>query len=193
MREILYRGIPKSDSDRHFFANIWKDNCEGSFVYGSLIISKDRYYICVSALCQINCCINNGMTSMIEVIPETVGQYTGLTDKNGKKIFEGDILRGKHNWHNWNTSFGNDEKDFFEQKIRGAYGKHKSEEYAMFDKDRYFYFRNYAVEYFAKNGGYRVRNGGQFHALTQTYIYNRDLEVIGNIHDNPELLKGGEG
>ena len=154
MREILYRGIPKSDSDRHFFADIWKDNCEGSFVYGSLIIAKDRYYICVSALCAINSCINNGMTSMIEVIPETVGQYTGLTDKNGKKIFEGDVVAGAVYW----------------QEL-------------------------------PKNGVVAFRDGSfglvwyrgeieQFNPFTS--MCNITYEVIGNIHDNPELLKGGE-
>ena len=149
MREILYRGIPKSDIDRHFFADIWKDNCEGSFVYGSLIIDKGKYYICVSAMCKINCCINNGMTSMIEVIPETVGQYTGLTDKNGKKIFEGDIVKIYYT------------EPFCEIG------------YIKFDEDKARF-----VVLITGEGSYSIDN---------TF----ECVIIGNIHDNPELLKGG--
>ena len=162
MREILFRGIPKDDTTRHFFADIWKDNCKGSFVYGSLIIDKDRYYICVSALCTINICINNGMTSMIEVIPETVGQYTGLMDKSGKKIFEGDIV-----------------------KIT----------------DRNICFDTMAViEFGNPNGLYTW--GWQLKPLENKpfaieilhWVDMEDsgafIEVIGNVTDNPELLKG---
>lgn len=155
MREHLYRGIPKSDSDRYFFADIWKDNCEGSFVYGSLIISNDRYYICVSALCQINCCINNGMTSMIEVIPETVGQYTGLTDKNGKKIFEGDII------------------------IESDGGMDGIPREVLWD-EVWMQFESRLVR---KHWAYG-RNSGRLWLMR-----DRDIEIIGNIHDNPELLK----
>ena len=173
MREILFRGKPLGYIDN-------------AFIYGSLgVISTD--------LVAIYQCKEFAEDDITLVDIGTVGQYTGLTDKNGKKIFEGDILKGKHTWHNYNTRFGGDEKDFFEQKIRGAYGKHKSEEYAMFEKDRFFYFRNYVVEYYVPWGGYRAINGGQFYSLTQNFVYNRDAEIIGNIHDNPELLKGGEG
>ena len=89
----LYRGKPKTSEDYFFFSQNWKDNCEEGFVYGNLIVSKGKYYICVSAMCKLNCCINNGTVSMIEVFPETVGEFTSLTDRNNKKIFEGDIVK----------------------------------------------------------------------------------------------------
>lgn len=169
MREILFRGIPKDDTTRHFFADIWKDDCEGSFVYGSLIISKDRYYICVSALCQISSCINNGMTSMIEVIPETVGQFTGLT-ANGKKIYEGDFVKIEHS----DYAFDRMALEYRKEKGVIAYdnigsvglivGRYKDE--------------NFWSDFFNVLG------------LTDQ-IESWSFEVIGNIHDNPELLKGG--
>lgn len=79
---------------------MYKDNCKDGFIYGSLVISHGKYYICIMALCQINSLVDNGNTTMFEVIPETVGEYTNLTDKNGKKVFEGDIVTTKFNEQN---------------------------------------------------------------------------------------------
>lgn len=88
-----------------------------------------------------------------EVIPETVGQYTGLTDKNGVRIFEGDIV------HCVSKIDSADMVIIFEC---GQFRMILAEKYHEYQTNVGYY----DINCFAK-------------------------EVIGNIHDNPELL-GGE-
>lgn len=162
MREILFRGKPKNKADYEFLKKMYKDNCKDGFIYGSLVVSHGKYYICIMALCQINSLVNNGTTTMFEVIPETVGQSTGLTDKNGTRIFEGDVVT----YEDAVDNFGGDCNDVFLNC-----GRVEISEWDGID------FTNRET----------VEMADLYEYGSETTV---DCEIIGNIHDNPEMLEG---
>lgn len=125
MREILFRGKRK-------------DN--GKWVEGMLVRYNPELEVANMA---------DEFEILVPVNTKTVGQFTGLTDKNGTKIFEGDIVKGA-----WDTIFQ-----------------------VVYD-DCYL--------------GFRAKEEDGMHNCID--YYGLDLiEVIGNIYDNPELLKEREG
>lgn len=63
------------------------------FVYGSLVVCGERHYICTYAECSNRTTVNNAHATMVEVISETVQQETGMEDKRGDTIFEGDTIK----------------------------------------------------------------------------------------------------
>lgn len=129
MRTIKFRGKLKSN---------------GNWEYGDLL--HDNFDACYIYPIEVGDLYKNN-----EVIPETIGQFTGLYDCEGKEIFEGDILR-----------FGNSQSGVCEVK----WNEHIAAFCILF--------------YFKDEIGSRPLGGGV------------EFAIIGNIHDNPELLKSGE-
>ena len=134
MREILFRG-KRLDNEE--------------WVYG--------YYVHIGPVsCQRTYIIPEYASALYvnEVYPSTVGQYTGLNDKNGKRIFEGDIVDG-HCHSAWSHRL---------QRCDIAYGR----------------------------DGFEARNhidGVDSDYYTYRVLFSKDVVIIGNIHDNPELLE----
>ena len=121
MREVLFRG---------------KRTDNGEWVKGYLYITHIGAHEIGSYDAEINI-----ERFTFDVIPETVGQYTGLTDKNGKRIFEGDIV------------------DYISSDVIGN----------------------------PKTGTIIVEDMTDYD--TMIYLnHANELKLIGNIHDNPELL-----
>lgn len=128
-----------------------KDIEKKQWRYGSLIVYPN-------GACAIVEFDNDGNELSYDVDPETVGQFTGLYDKNGKEIYDGDILL-------WGENGYKSSMPLVVECKHGAFG--------------YVY-----VE-------------GNFHPFSgiSSFTFNPfdtddRFEVIGNIHDNPELLKG---
>ena len=136
MREILFRGKRIEDGQwvegHYHFAN-W-------YLPTSMEIVDRTHHI-----------LQIGRGDADKIDPETVGQFTGLTDKNGKKIFEGDVVL-----YPWNDQ---DKPERFTIKFK--YGQFVAS--PVKENEDYWDFMV----------------GG----------YSKEMEIIGNIHDNPELLE----
>ena len=149
-----------------------KDNgewVEGYFAKGKWYLDeKERFAILPLDLSFYPYC---EISEWIEIDPETLCQFTGMMDKNGNRIWESDIVSCEH------EKFQNGDP---------------VEQYPFPEIIKYR--RNYAVEFIntGSNYWYRLRNKSIHFMLTGNVIYNHKIEVIGNIFDNTELLKGDQ-
>lgn len=132
--------------------NKFRGKCGDKWVYGWYASDwEGQAYIITELGPSITCCSDCGANSIkaIEVDLNTVSQYTGLNDKNGKEIYEGDFFKDVADEYLWQV--------FYDE---GCY-------YASSGPDTLM-----LQEFLMESG-------------------KCDVEVVGNIYDNPELI-GGE-
>lgn len=159
VREILCRG-------KRFEKSVWD---ETDWVYGSLIDSGNHEQVAIFPYRDKPSTMSVRQLVYAEmegVRPETVGQFTGLTDKNGQRIFEGDILQ----------VVGRDR--VIDHCIIG-FGKHEALGTNRTAVGFYLYWKN---------------DKNQYHKYANLpfWLEEREAVCVGNIHDNPELLASKE-
>lgn len=159
MREILFRGKAANRKPGYSYRTKYKN---GEWVYG-LLTEAENY----AGFAEMT---NTSGVSGIEVDKNTVEQFTGLTDKNGKKIFEGDLLNG----------------------FQYPFYRSESAEHNYFAEVIWFTGNCAFGLYTHKHPTAKVKGISAGNADFVEDFNSDDWEVIGNIHDNPELLKEGE-
>ena len=147
-REIMFRG---------------KRMDNGEWVKGFYVCVLDTHYIMTGKFDSLTNGIIN--SEAYKVDPGTVGQFAGLTDRNGVKIFEGDIVR----WHD------NTELSVGGQIAEVCFGKYRDAD-SVFDD---IFPLGFYIRFSDKN------------CITISWLdeYKNYFDIIGNIHDNPELLE----
>ena len=121
----------------------------------------------------------NEPSSHYIVNPDTVGQYTGLKDKNGTKIFEGDIVQ----YLTYDDFDCQSVVKFGEYKQDGSYGEYGERICLGF----YVEVDNFTCPDWCEN---EPECFGDYQKQQNILEIANECEVIGNIHDNPELLGG---
>lgn len=149
MRDILFRGKATNREDYRVYRTTYKN---GDWVYG-LLTDKENYL----GFAEMT---NEAGVQCIEVDKDTVEQYTGLIDKNGKKIFEGDIC---------DFSILGRDHTLVEISIQHGCAGFEPLDYDSVHPDD--------------------QEWKSFWDNEEHYMWNTNyFTVIGNIHDNPELL-----
>lgn len=159
-REIKLRG-KRISNGKWLYGDLTHDNVGGCYVFP----------IDCAALYKENA-----------ILPETIGQYTGLKDKNGKEIYEGDILRVEE-FKNESDSIEKSEEFYEVFDLEDMKGE-KIREYIT---PVCWEYGTFAISVSQENDTYLDVLFGDMRRSFPIFIF----EIIGNIHDNPELLKDG--